>query len=113
MKTYLLLLLLSAATVSCKSKKDTASTASLTQPAVTGETVGKVSHQYRSGGCPTVIIVAQEGAEEMVLIPKDKLAKAFDKDGMEIRFNYHTLRMPQPAGCTKGIPAEITDVSAK
>jgi hypothetical protein len=41
------------------------------------------------------------------------LPKAFNKDGIEIRFNYTTLRMPQPKGCTTGIPAEIRDVSAK
>jgi hypothetical protein len=47
------------------------------------------------------------------LIPKDALDKKVDKDGQEIYFNYRPLKMPNPAGCTAGMPAEITDVSVK
>ncbi|MCW3105058.1 MAG: hypothetical protein JWO09_3498 [Bacteroidetes bacterium] len=50
---------------------------------------------------------------EMTLIPKDKLASEYDVDGLEIAFNYHPLKMPNPAGCTVGMPAEITDLSKK
>lgn len=112
----------------CKSKKNTASAASSAtsttsssgnNPAnssslvtATGNTSGKVSHQYRSAGCATVIICTQDGTE-LTLIPKEKLAKEFDVDGLEVQFNYHTLKMPQPAGCTVGMPAEITELSKK
>ena len=101
---------------SCKSKKDinASSTSSANQTTASSKTNGKVSHQYRSTGCATVVIVMMEGEENpLTLIPKDKLSDNFDVDGMEISFNYRTLRMPQPEGCSKGIPAELTDITKK
>jgi hypothetical protein len=74
--------------------------------------MGKVSHKYRAGGCSTVIVFIKDGTE-MTLIPKDKLAAEFDVDGQAIMFNYRPLKMPNPAGCTVGMPAEITDLSKK
>lgn len=122
MKNYIFISILCIAfTSACKSKKagsSSAAPASATasaEPAaatVTGNTSGTVSHKYRATGCSTVIIVKQD-AEDLTLIPKDKIAKEFDVDGMMIMFNYHTLKMPQPQGCTTGIPAEITDISKK
>jgi hypothetical protein len=76
------------------------------------KTKGKVSHQYASKGCATVI-VAEVNGEELTLIPQPPLEKQYDKDGLEIFFNYHTLRRQQPPGCEKGMPAEITDISFK
>jgi hypothetical protein len=77
-----------------------------------GVYVGKLSHQYKSTGCETVIIIAaQDDAAEMTLIPKDKLSKDVDVDGQLIRFDYRPLKMPQPAGCNVGIPAEITNIT--
>jgi hypothetical protein len=117
MKKYLLIPALCATLFfSCRSKKEVnSSVAATTTQAATpaGNTTGTVSYKYRATGCSTVIIVKQEEGEELTLIPKDKIAKEFDVDGMMIIFNYHTLRMPQPQGCTTGIPAEITDVSKK
>jgi hypothetical protein len=79
-----------------------------------GTTHGKVSHQYQKTGCATVIVVQSENPEEaLVLIPKDILSFEFDKDELEIVFNYRKLRMPNPKGCTVGIPAEIKDISKK
>lgn len=101
------------AIAACKSGKETASS-SLTADS-TPKTIGKVSHQYRSGGCSSVILVSPASSDEtpVILIPKDKLPSKFDVDGMEISFNYLTLKMPQPAGCTSGMPAEITNISKK
>jgi hypothetical protein len=107
--------------VSCKSKKitssadassDTTAVNNSSALIVTGNTSGIVSHKYNSTGCSTVIIVKQEDGE-ITLIPKDKLPGEFDVDGLMVLFNYHTLRMPQPQGCSVGIPAEITTVSRK
>jgi len=86
------------------------------QEAMTTEnkTLGKVSHRYRASGCNTVIEVKLEGEGEIqTLIPKDKLSKEIDVDGTEIYFNFLVLRMPQPAGCSVGQPAEITDIVVK
>ena len=120
MKYYILAIAISFSIVAgCKSKKsaNTAGTGTNTiiEPtAAPAKTTGKVSHQFRSTGCATVIVVNQEGQKEsLILIPKDMLPSAFDVDGTEIHFNYHTLRMPQPKGCDKGIPAEITDITKK
>lgn len=76
-----------------------------------GNTKGEVSHEYRATGCATVILVANEDGSSMTLIPKDKLDSKFDKNGLKISFNYHPLKMANPAGCSVGIPAEITDIS--
>jgi hypothetical protein len=79
-----------------------------------GTTLGKVSHQYRETGCSTVILVNSENQDKpLTLIPRDTLSPEFDIDGLEILFNYRTLKMPNPKGCTVGIPAEITDISKK
>lgn len=114
MKKYIYVLLISAlAVIACKSKKSAGSSASSTASvAATGNTTGKVSHKYRSTGCATVIVFMQDGTET-TLIPKDKLAKEFDVDGLEILFNYRTLKMMNPEGCTTGMPAEITGISKK
>jgi hypothetical protein len=122
MKKYILISFLSACLfLSCKPKKeatatassDSTSSAAQISSSATGTTMGTVSHKYKATGCSTVIIVKQEEGDDLTLIPKDKLAKEYDMDGMILMFNYHTLRMPQPEGCTTGIPAEITDVSKK
>ncbi len=79
-----------------------------------GATTGKVSHMYRKNGCATIIMLAPSADESpMVLIPKDKLPAKLDVDGMEISFNYTPLKMPQPAGCANGIPADIKDAAKK
>src|SRR5258708_782753 len=76
------------------------------------KTKGKVSHEYLLKGCPTIIIVKIENQESpLILIPRIPLQKEFDKEGLEISFNYHLLKMRTPEGCEKGIPAEITEVS--
>ena len=138
---FILALTVSAFTAtSCKSKKGaTASTAATTSssstPGVSGtntttttttmETTnttasnnqqgahaGKVSHKYRAGGCETVIIImAHDDVAEITLIPKDKLNKDIDVDGQTITFDYMPLKMPQPAGCTVGIPASISNIT--
>lgn len=109
----------------CKTKKSAiATTRSTTSASVqTGDTgtsatgnneginTGKISHKYRSTGCETVIIIQSEGGSEITLIPKDKLSNDVDMDGQLIRFDYKTLKMPQPAGCNVGMPAEITNIT--
>ncbi len=79
-----------------------------------GKNMGTVSHQYQSTGCNTVIIVKTEGGTTpLILIPKDALSADFDKDGLQIYFDYRPLKMPQPKGCAQGIPAEISNISKK
>ena len=75
---------------------------------------GKVSHQYKKAGCSSVIIIKRTPPEEdLVLIPKTPLPKKLDKEGMELKFNYRVLRMPNPKGCEKGQPAELSDIQKK
>ncbi len=114
MKLFIFLLLICTFSFhSCKPKQKTNDQEAKTVAPV-GATLGKVSHQYRKTGCATVIIVHYSNPEEMMtLIPKDTLAPAFDIDGLEIYFNYRKLKMPNPRGCTAGMPAEIKDISKK
>jgi len=100
---------------SCKTKQSISpTTKAVEQKSVKGKTLGKVSHQYKPSGCATVIIINKEGQDKPItLIPKDELPKGIDVSGQEIYFDYHTLRMKNPAGCDVGIPAEITNISKK
>ncbi|MDF2438734.1 MAG: hypothetical protein K0Q95_3110 [Bacteroidota bacterium] len=117
-KIFSLVILVSSVLMSCKSKKAplasaTASESNTASPVTnTATSSGKVSHKYRASGCSTVIILMQDETE-LTLIPKDKLPSEMDVDGLEVKFNYRTLRMAQPEGCTTGQPAEITDLSKK
>jgi len=78
------------------------------------KTAGRVSHQFRTTGCATIIIVkTKDTANPIILIPRDPLPHELDVNGLEISFNYHTLRIPQPPGCDKGIPANISDLKKK
>jgi hypothetical protein len=108
-KFVVLLLSLSLTLVySCKTKKTVSSDST-----AKGATLGKVSFKFKETGCSSVIIITSEDGTESVLIPKDKLDSKFDKDGLEIYFDYTGLRMLQPAGCTTGIPAQIANISVK
>lgn len=100
MKSYLIILTIVASIfTSCKTKETAASS-------TMGKTSGKVSHEFKAGGCSAVIITS----DGVTLIPKDALKKEFDVDGLNVTFDYITLKMPQPAGCTTGIPAEISNL---
>jgi hypothetical protein len=78
------------------------------------KTQGKVSHEYKATGCNTVLVVkTADNANPMVLIPISPLPAEFDKDGIDLYFNYRLSRMKNPEGCVKGIPAEVTDISLK
>ena len=68
---------------------------------------GKVSHQYKSAGCETVI-VCKKAQDTLLLIPMNPLEK-FDKDGTEISFNYRILKVHNPKGC-KGIPVQVSNI---
>jgi hypothetical protein len=100
MKSYLIILsIVVSIFTSCKSKETAAAS-------TMGKTSGKVSHEYKAGGCSAVIVTS----DGVTLIPSIALKKDFDVDGLEVTFDYLSLKMPQPAGCTTGIPAEITNL---
>jgi len=77
--------------------------------AAIGTHMGMVSHQYRATGCKTVVII--NGDEGVTLIPVEGLPDSLDMDGKLIKFDYTTLRMPQPEGCNTGLPASLTNVT--
>jgi hypothetical protein len=111
---FLILLLLF---FSCKTKQNINNSNPIKEaatPAPVGKSFGTVSFQYKATGCSTVIVIKDEAQNNTItLIPKDKLPDEFDKDGLEIYFNYRPLKMPNPKGCSIGIPASITDISKK
>jgi hypothetical protein len=74
-------------------------------------TRGKVSLELKKNGCVALVIAQTEDGEEIILIPKSPLG-SFEVEGKKIKFHYRLLRMPQPVGCTKGVPAELSDVTA-
>ncbi len=114
MKYFILpLIVLTFIFTSCKTKEiSTQQTDNNVQVNQTALYSGKVSHKYRETGCKTIILVSSTD-EPLILIPSQDLPDKFDKDGLEIFFNYRTLRIKNPAGCTVGIPAEVSDISVK
>ncbi|HET7817782.1 MAG TPA: hypothetical protein VFL70_00595 [Bacteroidia bacterium] len=102
---------------SCNTSKNTGISETNTDDKETShpsKTTGRVSHQFRATGCATIIIVkTKDTANPIILIPRDPLPHELDVNGLEISFNYHTLRIPQPPGCDKGIPANISDLKKK
>ena len=108
-KLILFLVAISLLTTSaCKGRKTMSD-----KSAPKGTYTGIVSFKYKADGCTSVIIMKTEDGGESVLIPKDKLDSKFDKDGLEIYFDYTGLRMPNPEGCVTGIPAAISNISIK
>lgn len=107
-KLFTAILILALAFSSCKTCRNAGDN---DNNCTKGATIGTVSHQYREGGCATVIIVSQPEGDSMVLIPKDPLPEKLDKDGLVILFDYRVLKMPNPEGCNVGIPAEIINIS--
>jgi len=74
------------------------------------KTEGKVSHQYRSAGCETIIICKNENKDDtLFLIPMTSLGK-FDVDGLKISFTYRILRIHNSKECKQGIPVQISNV---
>lgn len=107
-KLTILLACLMILSAGCKTKKNSNGDQAMNP----GNTTGKVSHQYQSTGCNTVIIVTNaDDQSTQVLIPNAPLPDKFDKDGLSIKFNYRLLKMPNPPGCGAGNVAEITDVA--
>ncbi len=108
-----LLIFISILSFACKPKQNIVKTDDKTTVAK-GAFIGKVSHKFKSSGCATVIILFKTGSEKpLILIPFGKLDDSFDKDGMEIYFDYHPLKVKNPEGCAEGMPAEITNISKK
>ena len=111
---FLILALILLISASCKPKAAAASTSKPeVKPAAANEkpkTTGKVSHEYVAMGCGTVVIVPNPiGGDPQILIPSPKLGD-FDVDGQTISFHWRPLKMMNPKGCTKGSPAELTDI---
>ncbi|PLW93556.1 MAG: hypothetical protein C0592_05735 [Marinilabiliales bacterium] len=104
-------MILSVTLISCKCKEKVKDDNAVVveQPAVSnGEFVGIVHHNFEESTCTVIEAVA--GDEILYLIPVNGLPEELNVDGATIRFNYTALRMPQPEGCTKGIPVELRDV---
>jgi hypothetical protein len=97
--------------IACKSKQTTASTTTvdIDKPVNSILTGGTVTHQYKSQGCETVIICTPINTDTLFLIPATPLQN-FDVDGLKISFTYHTVRIHNPKGCHKGIPAQISNI---
>jgi hypothetical protein len=96
--------------IACKSKQTTTVTLTPDNPAANPiQKQGIVTHQYKLQGCETVIICAAANSDTMFLIPATPLQN-FDVDGLKISFTYHIVRIHNPQGCHKGIPAQISNI---
>ena len=100
---------------SCKTKQPVEQNNQTTEiKSAETRTLGKVSHEYRATGCNTVVVVTNNNTEKpLILIPVDALSKELDKDGLQIYFEYKLLKMRNPPGCSKGIPATLLNITKK
>ena len=103
--------------VSCKSKQFN-STQVIEKPDISNQpsnslkAIGIVSYQYKSSGCGTLILCKREIEKDtLFLIPMASIGE-YDKDGLEIFFNYRILRIHNPKGC-KGTPVQVSDIKVK
>ena len=114
MKTLkILVLCLLIFTFSCKTKQVAQQNTQTTDVKTSDpKTLGKVSHEFKATGCGTVVIIKDKEVQT-ILIPKDALPEEYDKDGLQIYFEYKLLKMRNPPGCNKGIPAALTNISKK
>lgn len=119
--------LLSFSSESCKNTKETVASSGTKQEATIKKeevavdpksiddandfTRGKVSLELKKDGCNALVIAQTPEGEEIILIPKTPLG-VFEQEGKKIKFHYRVLRMPQPPGCSKGIPAELSEITA-
>lgn len=116
MKQFFLLgAILCVVNIACKTKHEVSKSNTTEIATPKGASFGKVSHQYRAGGCATVVLVYENNNlnGKLVIIPMNPLPQGIDVDGLEIYFDYRTLKMPNPNGCSVGIPAELKNVSKK
>ncbi|NVN94526.1 MAG: hypothetical protein HXX18_04485 [Bacteroidetes bacterium] len=96
--------------VSCKSSEKTSNTR-VANTLTKGKNTGVVSHQYKAEGCGTIIIANIENDKPLNLIPMNAMDAKFDKDNLKISFDYLPLRVKNPEGCNKGIPAQISNIA--
>ncbi len=76
---------------------------------------GKVTYLVNGNSCLSVLILDanQDTENKLILIPRAALADNMAKEGILISFNYRPLKMKNPEGCLKGIPAELSNVVLK
>ncbi len=111
MKIYFILFLI-ALNIGCKPKvAPVVKTASDDLFLKDDRVIGKVSHQFHSKSCSTVIIIKNNN-EELMLEPINQLEKEIDVDGVSIRFHYQLSRKSQKQECLNGSPAIISDIEA-
>lgn len=96
--------------ISCKSSEKQVVN-KLISTVVKGKYTGKVTHQYKTEGCKTIIIVNKENDKPLNLIPMNELDAKYDKDNLKISFDFLPLRVKNPLGCNIGIPAQITNIA--
>jgi len=113
MKQFLFFYCLLIVFAACKTKQPNTSVQQTKPTADTLLSSGKISHKYSAGGCGAVIISYKNPQHDtLTLIPMTSLNE-FDKEGLEIVFNYRTLRVHTPKGCGAGIPVQITGIRAR
>lgn len=77
-----------------------------------GKLEGVVSSKYKNKGCGYLVQVKVAG-KKMYFMPKTPLEKAFEKNGLRIKFNYRRLRLPSPPNCEFCYMVELKDLEKK
>lgn len=78
-------------------------------------TYGKVTHLINTNQCTSIIVINKDAGSnnELILLPKDLLPEDLSKEGTELKFHYRPLKIKNPEGCLKGIPAALTEVTKR
>lgn len=77
-----------------------------------GKLEGVVSSKFKNKGCGYLVQV-KVGGKKMYFMPKTPLEKAFEKNGMRIKFNYRRLRLPSPPNCEFCYMVELKEIEKK
>jgi hypothetical protein len=78
-------------------------------------TYGKVTHLVNANQCTSIIVINKDAGNnnELILLPKDPLPADLNKEGIELKFHYRPLKIKNPEGCLKGIPAALTEITKR
>ena len=114
MKNPLFLMLMIFALASCSETKTTASSASASTPTVSeadmtaqGFVAGVIHATDKDSGCPYTI----ETKKVTYLLDPINLGNEFMKDGLQVWFKFHPLRMQ--SRCSEATPVDVSEMQVR
>lgn len=99
--------------LACKTKQPSPAKVTATAPNEKPKVTGRVTHVYQSSGCGTAVVITDSISGNTTILLPDNNLKAYDVEGLQIRFHYRPLKKMNPPGCKTGAPALLLDIEKK